>query len=94
MKPRPLVNPGPLEPCDERDSVFARARLRPGSAAYEGYYARHPEREPQDARTRRLPNLATPDSPRHRPAEAVLVEAQFEASDLVAAAVERAGEGL
>ena len=81
---------GPLEPFDERDSVFARARLEPGSKRFDRYYAAHPGKLATDERSRALPKLASPGSRRYRPAEAALAEAQFAASDLFAAAVERA----
>jgi hypothetical protein len=32
----------PSERVDERDTMFARAARRPGTAAYEDYYARRP----------------------------------------------------
>ncbi len=86
--PRPLDRPGPLEPFDQRDSVFTRARLKPGDPHYDDYYARHPEREKVDGSSRALPNLATPGGHAYREVEAALVQAQFEASDLIASAVE------
>ena len=42
---------------DERDIMFARARLEPGTANYEAYYALHPENRAGDDRTRSLPGL-------------------------------------
>ncbi|MFW6056720.1 MAG: 4Fe-4S dicluster domain-containing protein [Chloroflexota bacterium] len=33
---------------DERDTLFARTRLMPGSRAYRDYYSRHPERQQAD----------------------------------------------
>ncbi len=89
MKPRSLNNPGPLEPFDERDSVFARARLIPGDELHARYYESHPERLTPDERSRALPNLVSPDSRRFKPGEAALTEGLFAASDIVAAAVER-----
>ena len=93
MSPRPRENPGPLEPFDERDTVFARTRLVPGSEHYTAYYQRHPERQNEDDRTRTLPSLASPGGRRYRPGPAALVESAFEASDLVAQAVEREARG-
>lgn len=88
MRPTPLESPGPFERVDERDVVFSRARLCPGTDTYRAYYARHPERQVADDRFRALPGLASPGGQRYQPGEAALVEAQFDASDLVAAAVE------
>lgn len=45
---------------DERDVMFARAARRPGTPAYEDYYARHPERRATDDRLRSLPDLLQP----------------------------------
>ncbi len=89
MRPKPLAMPGPFPRFDERDTVFARARLRPGEERYQAYYQRHPERQAGDDRTRRLRGLASPGGRRFRPLEAALIKAQFSASDLVAAALER-----
>jgi ferredoxin len=46
---------------DERDIMFARARLEPGSANYRAYYALRPEYRAGDDRTRSLPGLLSPD---------------------------------
>ncbi|MBI2829955.1 MAG: 4Fe-4S dicluster domain-containing protein [Chloroflexi bacterium] len=43
---------GPIERIDARDQVGNRARLVPGTPAYEAYYAAHPEREAIDRRFR------------------------------------------
>jgi ferredoxin len=47
---------------DERNIMFARARLVPGSAAYETYYAQHPENQAGDDKIRALPGLLSPNS--------------------------------
>jgi len=92
MKPKPVQHPGPLEPCDERDTIFARAALKSGTRAYDAYYAAHPDRRDGDDRFRALPHLASPESPRYSAPEAALVDSLFEASDLLADGVEaRAG---
>jgi ferredoxin len=88
MPPEPFTHPGPLEPFDERDQVFSRTRLRPGTPEYDTYYLAHPGNREIDDRTRALPPLASPGTRRYRAAESALVEAMFDASDLVAAAVE------
>jgi len=80
--------PGPLQPFDQRDSVFTRARLEPGTALHDEYYARRPEHWNADHRTRKLPPLASPESRRYDPGAALLILAQFSASDLIAEAVE------
>ncbi len=45
---------------DEREIVFARARLVPGSPEYTAYYQMHPEHEAIDQRTRSKPGLLSP----------------------------------
>lgn len=50
----------PAPRVDERDVMFARAARRPGTPAYQDYYARHPERREADDRLRALPDLLKP----------------------------------
>jgi len=50
----------PAARVDERDTMFARAARRPGTAAYADYYARHPGRRADDDRLRELPGLLEP----------------------------------
>jgi hypothetical protein len=50
----------PVQRFDERDILFARARLQPGSPEYEAYYAMRPENKASDERTRRKPGLPIP----------------------------------
>jgi ferredoxin len=52
----------PRKRFDERDIVFARARLEPGSPNYDAYYALRPENKAGDDRTRSLPGLLSPDA--------------------------------
>jgi ferredoxin len=52
----------PTQRFDERQIMFARARLQPGSPEYESYYASHPEHLPGDERTRAQPGLLSPKS--------------------------------
>ncbi len=47
----------PARRIDERDIMFARARLQPGSTEFESYYAMRPENRAGDDRTRALPGL-------------------------------------
>ena len=78
MRPRPLLHPGPLEPFDERDTVFARTRLRPGTEQYDAYYARKPELRAADDRTRAQHSLASAGTRRYRPGSGALVDATFD----------------
>lgn len=52
---------------DERDIMFARAGLQPGSPEYEAYYALRPENEAGDTRTRSLPGLGSPTASKAEP---------------------------
>lgn len=47
---------------DERDIMFARARLIPGSSNYETYYAMRPQNRKVDESTRAKPGLLSPDA--------------------------------
>ena len=89
MRPSPLPAPGPFERVDERDTIFSRARLKLGSPLHRSYYSRRPELQHSDDRTRELRPLATPGGQRFRPLDAAVIQACFDASDLIAAAVER-----
>jgi ferredoxin len=51
---------GPQPRVDERDLIFSRAHLRPGSERYRNYYARRPAFKEKDERWRTLPPLGTP----------------------------------
>jgi len=52
-KPRYRVT-GDLQPSDERDNVQSRNTLEPGTDEYIEFYARHPEWESVDAKTREI----------------------------------------
>jgi ferredoxin len=55
-------NDHPKRRFDERDIMFARARLEPGSPNYEAYYQIHPENRNVDDATRAKPGLLSADS--------------------------------
>lgn len=48
------------ERFDERDIVFSRTRLEPGSKRYREYYETHPEKHPIDEKNRANPGLLSP----------------------------------
>ena len=60
-----IGNGQPSRRVDERDIMFARARLQPGSREFESYYAMRPENREPDDETRALPGLLS-----HRAAKA------------------------
>ncbi|HSR32005.1 MAG TPA: reductive dehalogenase domain-containing protein [Anaerolineae bacterium] len=52
----------PKRRIDERDIMFARADLEPGSRNYETYYTLRPENRASDDKTRALPGLLSPNA--------------------------------
>lgn len=54
---------------DERDTIFSRAELEPGTQQYEEYYRNNAEKKNLDDAFRRLPGYLAPDS---READAVM----------------------
>jgi ferredoxin len=50
----------PAKKVDEREIIFARARLEPGSTNYQSYYLEHPEHQQQDDQSRAQPGLMSP----------------------------------
>jgi len=52
----------PTQRFDERQIMFARARLQSGSSEFESYYEQHPEHQVSDARFRALPGLLSPQA--------------------------------
>jgi len=57
-----LSNDTTLGRYDERDIMFARARLEPGSPEYQSYYLIHPDKLAIDEHTRAKPGLLSPKS--------------------------------
>lgn len=60
----------PADQVDEREIIFARARLEPGTPTYEAYYQDHPQQKIQDDSSREQPGLLSPQArfmdPLHR----------------------------
>jgi len=57
-----IGNDIPQRRFDEREIMFARARLKPGTSEYRSYYKLHPEHKADDERTRSMPGLLSVDS--------------------------------
>jgi reductive dehalogenase len=55
-------NEEPRTRIDERDIMFARARLEPGTPNYEAYYALHPKKRTSDDKSRSLPGILSPEA--------------------------------
>lgn len=70
-------NDVPINRFDERDVIFARANLTPGSPEFEGYYAMRPENRVIDDRFRALPGLLSPDANKADPLFFASAKASF-----------------
>jgi len=57
IRPVDIGNDIPNIRFDERQIMFARARLKPDSPEYDSYYAAHPEHKVDDEHTRLMPGL-------------------------------------
>ena len=68
---------------DERDIMFARARLVPGSPEFEAYYAMRPEHRASDDETRALPGLLSPNAAGANPLAFGSTEASFSLIEVV-----------
>ena len=58
----PTLGGRPSRRVDERDIMFARGRLAPGSPEYQAYYALRPENRSRDDHTRSLPGLLSTEA--------------------------------
>jgi ferredoxin len=83
-------NDVPRQRFDERDMMFARARLVPGSLEYTAYYATRPKNLAGDEETRALPGLLSPTAPKANP----LAFASAKASFCLTAALREEVDGL
>ncbi|MGD9317093.1 MAG: reductive dehalogenase domain-containing protein [Anaerolineae bacterium] len=71
-------NDVPQTRIDERDIMFARAKLEPGTPDYEAYYARRPENKAGDDKSRSLPGLLSPDASQANPLVFAATDAAFD----------------
>jgi ferredoxin len=71
-------NDTPTTRIDERDIMFSRARLEPGSDRFEAYYAEKPEHREADDRFRAEPGLLKPGSSYYDPFMFAAADASFE----------------
>jgi len=55
-------NDDPIKRFDEREIMFSRSSLVPGTPEYKTYYALHPDHEIEDIKTRAKPGLLSPNS--------------------------------
>jgi NAD-dependent dihydropyrimidine dehydrogenase PreA subunit len=68
----------PSSRYDERDMVFARRRLTPGTERHTDYYARHPEKREADAAWAELPGLMSHRAPAAHPWAFAAAAASFQ----------------
>jgi reductive dehalogenase len=71
-------NGRPSRRVDERDIMFARGRLQPGSREFESYYAMRPENRESDDETRELPGLLSDHAAKAEPVAFATAKASFD----------------
>ncbi len=71
----------PANPIDEREIIFARARLIPGSQAYLSYYQAHPDHQPVDDKSRSQPGLFSPRAKYTDPLHSAAAVGSFSLTD-------------
>ncbi|MFO7843820.1 MAG: reductive dehalogenase domain-containing protein, partial [Bacteroidales bacterium] len=70
--------PTPKQKHDERDVMFSRNELKPGTALFEKYYTQNPEKKSPDDKFREKPGLLSPDSILYHPYTFAAADANFE----------------
>ena len=78
----------PHHQVDEREIIFARARLIPDSPEYETYYQLHPEHQEQDDASRKKPGLLSPQASYTEPLHSAAAGASFYLTDALREAVD------
>jgi len=78
---KPAQGGRPSRRIDERDIMFARGRLVPGSAAYESYYSMRPENKTGDDNTRALPGLLSEEAQLAEPLAFAAAKASFDLTE-------------
>ncbi len=68
---------------DERDIMFSRRRLQPGSERFEQYYRAHPEKKKKDAVWRKKPGLLSPQAKFYHPLYFTAAEASFDTVEIL-----------
>jgi ferredoxin len=81
-------NDVPQARIDERDIMFSRARLEPGSPNFEAYYAMRPENRSGDDKTRILPGLLSPETSEANPLVFAATSATFDLIEAMRDAVD------
>jgi len=78
----------PQKRHDERDIMFARAQLTPGSSEYESYYSMRPENRRSDELTRAKPGFLSPKSLFANPFHFATGEASLDLTEALRPAVD------
>lgn len=78
----------PDDQVDEREIIFARARLEPGTENYDSYYSGHPEHKQIDDKSRSQPGLMSLDAKFTDPLHSAATEASFFLTDALREAVD------
>lgn len=81
-------SPMPSQRVDERTTIFARARLVPGTDAYQNYYTDHPEHKAPDDAIRANPGLLEPGASFYNPLLAASPEGGFFLTEALRSAVD------
>lgn len=73
---------------DERDVVFSRARIQPGTDDFQSYYAMRPENRSIDDKFRAQPGLLSMDARKSEPLSFRAAEASFDLTEYIREAVD------
>lgn len=82
------VNEIPIKRFDEREIMFARMRLEPGTTSYTSYYEMHPDHEIEDEKTRSKPGLLSLESKFANPYQFASIEGSFFLTESLRSAVD------
>lgn len=78
----------PANRVDEREIIFARARLEPGSEKYQSYYQAHPDHQPLDDKSRAQPGLLSPGAKYTDPLHSAATAGSFSLTEALKEAVD------
>ncbi len=83
-----LTDATPAGRIDERDIMFSRRLLKPGTERYEDYYRQHPEKKDPDDRFRQKPGLLSRDALYYDPLTFPAAEAYFQTIEHLAPGID------
>jgi ferredoxin len=85
---RGIIVDTPTRQFDERDVIFSRARLEPGSYEFISYYQMRPENQKNDDRFRSLPGLLSPQAKFAQPFQFASAKGSFGLTDVLRESVD------